>query len=191
MRYEIGMNPGTRKAPPRPPPAEPLEPGERSTAVIGARIMEARESRGLDQTALGALVGISQPVVSKIEKGKKKTLDSDLLSRIADALGVTVNALHGREPMTFRGSVVQPTEQTSTSAPKVRLPPGLEGFLERHARRLHITRRERSYLERDRTETESWLIKDDGHWERRLKFWREELAIQDKASGAPGEEDSQ
>lgn len=62
---------------------------------VGENIVRLRREIGLTQEQLGALVSVSAQAVSKWEKGGMP--DSELLPAIADALGVTVDTLFGRE----------------------------------------------------------------------------------------------
>ena len=63
--------------------------------VLSDRIAELRRERGLTQEQLGQLVGVSAQAVSKWEKGGAP--DVELLPALADRLGVTIDALFGRE----------------------------------------------------------------------------------------------
>ena len=64
-------------------------------SVLSERIVELRKERGLTQEQLGQLVGVSAQAVSKWEKGGAP--DVELLPALADRLGVTIDALFGRE----------------------------------------------------------------------------------------------
>lgn len=63
--------------------------------VLSGRIAKLRKERGLTQEQLGQLVGVSAQAVSKWEKGGAP--DVELLPALADRLGVTIDALFGRE----------------------------------------------------------------------------------------------
>lgn len=63
--------------------------------LIGSQIMKFRKSAGLTQEELGRSVGVSTQAVSRWECGG--TPDVTLLPAIADRLGVTVDALFGRD----------------------------------------------------------------------------------------------
>ena len=63
--------------------------------VLSECIVELRKERGLTQEQLGQLVGVSAQAVSKWEKGGAP--DVELLPALADRLGVTIDALFGRE----------------------------------------------------------------------------------------------
>lgn len=63
--------------------------------LIGAQITKFRKAAGLTQEELGKAVGVSTQAVSRWECGG--TPDVALLPVIADRLGVTVDALFGRE----------------------------------------------------------------------------------------------
>ncbi len=65
------------------------------TTVLGEQIQKYRKQRGLTQKELGAAVGVSTQAVSQWECGGAP--DVALLPAIADRLGVTVDALFGRE----------------------------------------------------------------------------------------------
>lgn len=64
-------------------------------SALGARIREARKSRGLTQTQLADTLGTSQGWLSQWERGTR-TPSVDWLSRLADALGVSMDWLAGR-----------------------------------------------------------------------------------------------
>ena len=50
---------------------------------------------GLTQEQVGRMIGVTTQAVSKWERGS--TPDAEILPLIADALGVSVDALYGRE----------------------------------------------------------------------------------------------
>lgn len=61
---------------------------EQTTAErIGANIRAEMARAGMSQTSLAAVLGISQPAVSKRLLGKQ-AFDVDELTRVADALGL-------------------------------------------------------------------------------------------------------
>jgi len=63
---------------------------------VAERIKQLRESRKMTKTRLAQLAGVSQSYISDIEAGKKNpTLE--VISRICDALGVTVIELLSEE----------------------------------------------------------------------------------------------
>src|SRR5699024_3142268 len=65
------------------------------TMGIGAHIARYRKAAGLTQEELGQAVGVSTQAVSRWECGG--TPDVALLPSIADRLGVSIDALFGRE----------------------------------------------------------------------------------------------
>lgn len=73
--------------------------------IIGAQIAKFRKAAGLTQEELGRAAGVSTQAVSRWECGG--TPDVTLLPTIADRLGVTIDALFGRE-----GGQVQDMEET-------------------------------------------------------------------------------
>lgn len=63
--------------------------------IIGAQIAKFRKAAGLTQEELGRAAGVSTQAVSRWECGG--TPDVTLLPAIADRLGITIDALFGRE----------------------------------------------------------------------------------------------
>src|SRR5947209_11845369 len=63
---------------------------------IGARIRYWRRRRGLTQTVLAGLAGLSQPFISYVEAGRKSIERRSTLVAIASALQVTVADLLGQ-----------------------------------------------------------------------------------------------
>lgn len=66
--------------------------------IIGEQIQKYRKAAKLTQKELGETLGISSSAVSQWETGG--TPDISLLPAIADKLGISVNALFGREDIT-------------------------------------------------------------------------------------------
>ena len=62
--------------------------------LIGRRIKQARESEKLSQMDMAGLIGVSITHISLVENGKKK-VSLDMIARISDALGVTIDDLVG------------------------------------------------------------------------------------------------
>lgn len=54
---------------------------------LGLRIRHAREEIGLSQDALSRKVHLSRASIVQIERGQRKQVKPDVVSRIADALG--------------------------------------------------------------------------------------------------------
>jgi len=59
--------------------------------IDGNRVRRQRARRKLTQQALAERAGVSQSTVSRIEQGYVSSIDS--LSRVADALGVSIRSL--------------------------------------------------------------------------------------------------
>lgn len=64
-------------------------------SVIGQQIKKFRMAKGVTQEQLGQLVGVTTQAVSKWECGG--TPDAELLPSLSEALGVSIDALFGRE----------------------------------------------------------------------------------------------
>lgn len=68
-------------------------------SVIGQQIKKYRMAKGITQEQLGQLVGVTTQAVSKWERGG--TPDAELLPNLAQALGVSIDALFGRDEQSF------------------------------------------------------------------------------------------
>ena len=68
-------------------------------ASIGENIRKLRKARGLTQEQLAELTGINEKSISFYENGSRN-VPSDCLFPFADALGVSVEVILGREKLT-------------------------------------------------------------------------------------------
>ncbi len=71
------------------------------------RIRHWRRERGLSQEALGRLVGLAKPTISKLERGELRLRDVTI-SRLVEALGVSANELLGDYAAGAGGSAAEP-----------------------------------------------------------------------------------
>lgn len=60
---------------------------------MGYRVKEIREKRGMTQEALAAESGVSRATISALEKGTERNTTSKTLSKLAKALGVSLEEL--------------------------------------------------------------------------------------------------
>ena len=60
------------------------------------RLKELREQRGISQTELANFLGVVRSTICQYEKGNRMP-DSNILGKLADYFGVTVDYLLGRE----------------------------------------------------------------------------------------------
>lgn len=65
---------------------------------FGKRLKHLREVKGLNQEDFANLAGFSQGQVSRWEKGERLNPQLDTLIKLADALGITLDVLAGRDP---------------------------------------------------------------------------------------------
>ena len=65
--------------------------------TLGLRIKKLRQRKKMNQKELAQASGISQATISRLEADLVMQLKSDALSRLASALGTTVDYLIGRE----------------------------------------------------------------------------------------------
>lgn len=75
-------------------PRATLHPIDRA---IGLRIRLAREQRGLTQTQLGQVLGVTYQQVQKYERGANRISSSSLV-KLASTLGTSVASLTGEGP---------------------------------------------------------------------------------------------
>lgn len=61
------------------------------------RIKQLREAAGLSQRELGERIGVSGPAVAMWESGENRPSLTNL-EKLADVLGVSIDAILGREP---------------------------------------------------------------------------------------------
>ena len=76
--------------------------------AIGERVLLLRRRDGLSQHALAAKAGVDVMTISRLESGKKKRLEIEPLSRLAQALGVTTDHLLGLDAPKRRRAHAQP-----------------------------------------------------------------------------------
>lgn len=76
--------------------SEIIQGGDRLVKDIGQRIAELRRERGLKQDELAELSTLSRISIARYEAGKIEP-GARALGRIAEALGVSTDALLGRE----------------------------------------------------------------------------------------------
>lgn len=72
-------------------------------ASAGQHVREIRLERGITQVQLAKMLGITQPMLSAYETGRR-SMPEDMLTKIAHSLGVSVDALAATEdewPGTF------------------------------------------------------------------------------------------
>src|SRR5690606_30760332 len=64
---------------------------------LGDRLGLIRETKGLSLRVLASKAGLSASYLSDLERGTRGAPTAPVLERLADALGVSVDALLGRE----------------------------------------------------------------------------------------------
>ena len=103
--------------------------------VLGARIAQLRELRGLSLGALAdAAGGMAKSYLAKLEKGEVENPGLRTLSAIARALGVTVaDLLELAEPQRRADGAALLAEESEFQQIMANLPPGLREFLDEMA----------------------------------------------------------
>ncbi|MBD3233182.1 MAG: BMC domain-containing protein [candidate division Zixibacteria bacterium] len=91
-----------------------MNPSEKSPeSNIGRKIKELRESKKLSQRQLAKDSGVPQATINRIESGEIKEPSLSNVTKIADALGVTVTELQGNDIST---AIARNTKAGSTPA---------------------------------------------------------------------------
>ncbi|MBE6925060.1 MAG: helix-turn-helix domain-containing protein [Ruminococcaceae bacterium] len=78
-------------------------------SVIGQYIKKYRMEKNITQEQLGVQVGVTTQAVSKWERGG--TPDAELLPAVSEALGVSIDALFGKEEKDFSFTLVKKLNQ--------------------------------------------------------------------------------
>ena len=83
---------------------------ERGTAAIAKRIAKARKDRGISQQAMAKKLGVTQPIISRYERGELR-VHAELLVKIAKILKSSSDELLGLKPMKLH----QPKNELDTA----------------------------------------------------------------------------
>lgn len=67
---------------------------------LGHQVLQKRKEKGLSQTELSKIVGISRNYVSQIERGEAHGISMRILNQLAVALGVSIAELSGETSQT-------------------------------------------------------------------------------------------
>ena len=70
---------------------------DRAWRTLGERIHMMRRRRGLTSKELATQVGTGRTTISRLENNSKPQVSFDVLYRIADVLGVSLDYLAGRK----------------------------------------------------------------------------------------------
>lgn len=65
--------------------------------TFGTRLKRYRTAKGLTQQALSLLSGVRQSLISELETGTRQDTKGHIVLRLAQALGITVEALYGKD----------------------------------------------------------------------------------------------
>lgn len=71
---------------------------ERGTTTIANRIAEVRKERGISQQAMAKKLGVTQPIISRYERGELR-IHAELLAKIAKLLDTSSDELLGLTPV--------------------------------------------------------------------------------------------
>lgn len=65
------------------------------SAELGRQVLAKRKEKGLNQSELGNLVGVSRNYVSQIERGVARSISMKVINQLAVALGASAGELTG------------------------------------------------------------------------------------------------
>ena len=89
-------------------------------STLGERLSTVRERRGLTQGEVARRVRLPQQAISRLERGERHHVRSDVLARLAIALDVSADVLLGLRDMTAgeaAPSTTRPREDTHETQP--------------------------------------------------------------------------
>jgi transcriptional regulator with XRE-family HTH domain len=69
-------------------------------STLGERLSAVRERRGFTQGEVARRIGLPQQAISRLERGEREHVRSDVLARLAVALDVSADVLLGLRDMT-------------------------------------------------------------------------------------------
>jgi len=92
----------------KPGPQKGKKHSEIQRSLFGERLFKTRKSRGLSQTELGERVGLSRRMVCHYEGNAPEGPPLTMLTKIADALNVTVSFLLGESTQKKIDSDIKP-----------------------------------------------------------------------------------
>jgi transcriptional regulator with XRE-family HTH domain len=109
-------------------------------SVLGARLREERQRRGIGVRELGRQTDCSASLISQIELGKIAPSVSTLYA-LTNSLGVSMDSLFVTDGARGGDSAVLPDPQRPSTAqpPAAEAPPGERGIVQRHGNRPHIS----------------------------------------------------
>jgi len=81
-------------------------------STLGERLSAVRERRGLTQGEVARRIGLPQQAISRLERGEREHVRSDVLARLAIALDVSADVLLGLRDI--------PTSEAAPSATRPR-----------------------------------------------------------------------
>ncbi len=71
--------------------------------VIGERLMLARRRQGITQSRLVELSGVTQRIISEIERGRRQGVRFKTIMQLAEVLGLSLDELTGELEATVAG----------------------------------------------------------------------------------------
>ena len=93
---------------------------ESAVSTLGERLSAVRERRGLTQGEVARRVRLPQQAISRLERGERQHVRSDVLARFAIALDVSADVLLGLRDMTASEttpSTARPRENAHETQP--------------------------------------------------------------------------
>jgi transcriptional regulator with XRE-family HTH domain len=88
--------------------------------TLGARLSAVRERRGLTQGEVAQRAHVPQQAISRLERGDRTHVRSDVLARLAIALDVSADVLLGLRDLADDAATTPPAPPQPTKRPRAR-----------------------------------------------------------------------
>ena len=88
-------------------------------STLGERLSAVRERRGLTQGEVARRIGLPQQAISRLERGERHHVRSDVLARLAIALDISADVLLGLRGTEDDADTTPPQPQRTRQAASV------------------------------------------------------------------------
>ena len=89
---------------------------ESTVSTLGERLSAVRERRGFTQVEVAQRIGLPQQAISRLERGERRHVRSDVLARLALALQVSADYLLGLTNTIETAPPIPPKRQRTRKA---------------------------------------------------------------------------
>ena len=89
-------------------------------STLGERLSAVRERRGMTQGEVARRAHLPQQAISRLERGDRTHVRSDVLARLATALDISADVLLGLRDMVDAADLTPPAPQPTARRPRTR-----------------------------------------------------------------------